>query len=98
MPTRPPTMSLAPGGGKPDPITRKVKQFYDSAAWKRFRDAVLAKQPLCCRCPVDRPKIATHLHHKQEVRQRWDLRLVEDNVEGMCNACHTAHHKRKRPR
>jgi len=31
---------------------------------------------------------ATAVHHKQELLERWDLRLDPDNLESLCDECH----------
>jgi len=64
---------------------------YD-AEWRKVRRLKLRMNPLCERCG----KIATVVHHKQEVADRPDLRLDIGNLESLCFGCHEIHHNRKK--
>lgn len=72
--------------GSPD--RRADKRFYDSAAWRRLRAAILAEWPLCRRCPEGRPTPAVEVHHREPRHARPDLALDPDNLEGLCRTCH----------
>lgn len=59
-------------------------RLYD-AVWQRFRAFFLRSHPLCADCER---QPAVDVHHKVKLRERPDLRLVEDNCRGLCHACH----------
>ena len=64
--------------------------FYRSAAWLRMRRLILERDHgLCQEClRHGRYTPATAVHHKVELRERWDLRLDADNLESICDECH----------
>jgi len=68
----------------------RAKAFYHSAAWMRMRELILARDHgLCQEClRQGRYTPATAVHHKQELLERWDLRLDPDNLESLCDECH----------
>lgn len=68
--------------------------FYGSRRWRRFRLAYLREHPLCGRCLAKGFYVPTYIpHHIIDRLERPDLAWDEDNLEPLCNACHTRHHK-----
>jgi len=65
---------------------------YD-ATWRRVRRAKLSVNPLCEKC-LSRGRVtpATMVHHKKPVCDYPDLRLVWENLESLCEACHDVEH------
>lgn len=68
----------------------QARAFYRSAAWQRMRRLILERDHgLCQEClRHGRYTPATAVHHKQELLERWDLRLDPDNLESLCDECH----------
>ena len=61
-------------------------------AWRRARDAYLAKHPLCALCTqlgaVTRADIVDHVvPHKGDVGLFWD----QTNWQSLCKSCHDSH-------
>ena len=66
----------------------RSKQGYDRV-WQRFRAWYLGQHPLCVECERGGVvALADHLHHKIPLAEAPDLRLDENNVEGLCKSCH----------
>ncbi len=68
----------------------QARAFYRGAAWLRMRKLILERDHgLCQEClRHGRYTPATAVHHKQELLERWDLRLDPDNLESLCDECH----------
>lgn len=68
--------------------------FYHSLQWQRVREQALIRDNyLCQRCLSDkRLTPAEMVHHKIEVKQDWSKRLMMDNLESLCQACHNKMH------
>lgn len=63
-------------------------KFYDTVAWRRFREYIRIIRPLCVDCQAEGlvvPWIV--LDHIKPYKERPDLGLDEDNVRGLCRAC-----------
>jgi 5-methylcytosine-specific restriction protein A len=96
MPDRIPYFRPAAALG-PTEAEGERKAFYNSAAWRRLRAAVLRARPLCARCAKAGLVVeASIVHHVEERLQRPDLAFATSNLEGLCPSCHTAHHGRLR--
>lgn len=63
---------------------QESNKFYHSKAWKSLRSLVLSNYPFC----VDCGKPAQMVDHKVAIKDNWDKRLDEDNLQPMCNICH----------
>jgi len=61
-------------------------KFYQRAAWRRFRSAVLAERPLCQHCGT---APANEVHHVRRLRDHLELAYDWGNVEALCKACHS---------
>jgi 5-methylcytosine-specific restriction protein A len=64
-------------------------------AWKKIRDSFLAANPLCAMCKEQgRLSAATVAHHKVKVTEGgtndWE------NMEALCQECHSRHHAREK--
>jgi 5-methylcytosine-specific restriction protein A len=103
MPKRIPyacTNPLRPRRPRP-PDRREAKKerdaFYASVRWRRLRAAHLASHPLCEVClRDDKLTEATAVHHVRERLEAPHLALDPDNLESICDACHTAEHNERR--
>jgi len=56
-------------------------------AWRRLRDAVLARDPICTICHVEPSTIADHI----ELRGRGGTDTMA-NLRGVCEPCHLTRH------
>ena len=65
---------------------QKRKKFYNSKAWQRMRQRVLADQDHVCNACKD--ALATEVHHKVSLSVDWSRRLDKTNLEALCKACH----------
>jgi 5-methylcytosine-specific restriction enzyme A len=73
---------------------RRSTLFYRSGAWRKLRTYIYNKQHgLCQRC-LQRGKVvrADVVHHIEEIKEAWDKRLDEDNLECLCHDCHNKEH------
>ena len=79
-----------------DAAARERKRFYGLKRWEDTRDLVLARNPLCVRCTAKgETALAKVVHHIKDRLKHPELAFRLDNLEGLCNPCHTSHHKRK---
>ncbi len=65
-----------------------AKWPYNTAAWKRLRNAKLHAQPWCEYCLPNKTTIATQVDHRQAIRaggNPWDW----DNLASTCASCHS---------
>ena len=65
--------------------------FYKSKAWRRLRALVLSEEPFCRYCSQQgytTPSVV--VDHIQRRRDRPDLALVRDNLQGLCKYHHDA--------
>lgn len=69
---------------------KKHDQFYHSAAWKRARDLIrIRDNGLCIECfNAKRITVGTIVDHIIPIKQNWNKRLDEDNLQLLCQACH----------
>ena len=64
-----------------------AKAFYNSAAWKRTRAAVLAADPTCRRCG----RLAEHVHHIIPLARCTPAQKLDpSNLLPTCQPCHNA--------
>ncbi|MFH0071007.1 HNH endonuclease [Peribacillus sp. NPDC056705] len=68
-----------------------AKKFYNSKEWKATRAERLRKDKgLCQQCLREkRIQSADMVHHKKPIREYWELRLVLEHMESLCNSCHS---------
>ena len=69
----------------------KIQKFYNSKEWRRMRDKLMQECfGLCEICFKLRGLIknATSVHHIKKLRDRFDLRLDEENLICVCDNCH----------
>ena len=69
------------------------KAFYNSAAWIKMRQIKLNQDPLC-ELHRERGELvrSTQVHHKIEITVDPSLRLDMDNMQSLCDSCHSRHH------
>jgi len=67
-------------------------QFYHTPEWRRLRNAVLKRYPICVFCG----KRAGHVDHIIPIRQDWARRLDPTNLRPLCHSCHSSHTLRER--
>ncbi|MNW42923.1 hypothetical protein D3C74_201080 [compost metagenome] len=67
-----------------------AKRFYNSKEWKAARAERLRKDKgLCQECLRGRRiQTADMVHHTKPIREYWELRLVIEFMESLCNGCH----------
>lgn len=85
---------------KPGPFHyATMNSFYTSPPWRRLRMLKLTEDPFCERCHIRGLVIpASQVHHIKEVDEFPELALVYNNLESLCETCHsceTAHKRRK---
>lgn len=68
---------------------KTVDPFYVSSRWRKFREWVLSREPMCQVCGK-RP--STVVHHVIELKDGGDPFLPE-NVRAVCGVCHNRIHK-----
>jgi 5-methylcytosine-specific restriction endonuclease McrA len=72
---------------------RDAKRFYNSRAWLMLRLLKLQLDPLCEPCKASGTYVpASIVHHKHERRHNPELSLALDNLESMCESCHSRLH------
>lgn len=78
---------------------RRAKRFYDSAAWRRLRQAVLVRDNHLCVMCLERHRVtaAEHVDHIVPIAEDWDRRLDPDNCRSLCHSCHSRRHAAERP-
>jgi len=66
------------------------KRFYHSTAWKKAREIIkIRDNGLCQQCLKDkRITIGTIVDHIIPIKQDWNKRLDEDNLQLLCQSCH----------
>lgn len=72
-------------------------RFYHSKAWKACRDSYLQLHPFCERCLMaGKYTPAEHVHHIIHLAEdNWQdarVALNHDNLQALCEPCHTAVH------
>src|SRR5206468_12734360 len=68
------------------------KAFYSAPRWRKLRAAFLAHHPLCAECDRHgRTTLAEHVHHVLERKARPELAYDWDNLESLCESCHSRH-------
>ncbi|MHA2700696.1 HNH endonuclease [Streptococcus agalactiae] len=72
---------------------RKVKQFYNSKAWRETSKVVLLKADyVCAMCGGE----ATMTDHIISVKKDWSKRLDWNNLQASCKACNDSKAIRER--
>jgi hypothetical protein len=77
--------TVSPVFGVDKEFDKKLSTFYQSVKWRGARDYVFAHNPNeCAYCgTVDKLQI----DHIRPLRHNWDLRLVIDNLQILCEDC-----------
>lgn len=72
---------------------QEAKSFYNSVAWRKLRRLKLVTDPLCEQCRAKEIYVpATIVHHVKPRREQPDLALDLDNLESLCDSCHSRTH------
>ena len=76
---------------------KKTNPFYKTTAWKKCREAVLARDNyLCQRClRSGKLKPADVVHHIDPLKDNPDKAFDESNLESVCASCHNRLHPEK---
>ncbi|SDZ19109.1 HNH endonuclease [Tindallia californiensis] len=71
--------------------------FYKSKTWQKKRKQILLRDHNECQMCKSKGKvsIADHVHHIKHLTARPDLGLDDDNLIGLCAACHNYEHPEK---
>jgi len=65
------------------------RRGYDTD-WIKLRTLYIRANPLCEDClETDQLAATDEVHHKIPISDRPDLRLVWDNLRGLCKPCHS---------
>lgn len=70
---------------------KKYADFYNSKAWRTLSDLIKKKyNGMCVMCLLDKDKVVDSdvVHHIEELKKRWDLRLSSTNLIALCHECH----------
>ena len=71
---------------------KELMQFYNSKSWRNLSKQVLNEYYyVCCMCGGD----ATVADHIVPVRADWERRLDKDNIQPLCDSCHTIKTKKE---
>ena len=66
------------------------EQFYHSKHWLHIRQYKLCLNPFCEICSTEeRPVLAREIHHKLDIQEYPDLRLLLTNLQSLCTSCHS---------
>lgn len=78
-------------------ILSMIMDFYNSAAWKRKRAAILRRDGyMCQRCKrYGRQRQAQTVHHIKHLDEYPELAYDSTNLISLCNDCHNAEHPEK---
>lgn len=78
---------------------QEAKSFYRSKSWLMCRHHILVRDNYLCQwCLKDRRIVpADVVHHIKELEDYPELALTASNLESLCHACHTRHHKKENP-
>ena len=74
-----------------------AKKFYESTAWKKTRDSVMAECNYVCNRCKNKYGPAEIVHHKiwltpQNIND-VNITLNKDNLEPLCRTCHAKEHE-----
>ncbi|ANZ98177.1 hypothetical protein BFC20_10920 [Brochothrix thermosphacta] len=77
-------------------FNKQYTKFYQSSEWKQARMTKLVNQPLCEECLKNKNvKQGQIVHHIIELKEDWEQRVNQNNLETICRECHNKHHKKK---
>lgn len=74
---------------------KRYATFYNSKSWKTLSDIVKRNyNGLCVTCLMNDGEVTVSdtTHHIVELKEDWDLRLVEENLIPLCHDCHNKLH------
>ncbi len=73
---------------------KNISDFYHSKQWQRLRLVALQRDNYLCQDCLKEKTIrkAEHVHHIDEVKDKWERRLDIDNTVSLCQPCHNRRH------
>lgn len=74
---------------------KRYATFYNSKSWRVLSDIVKRQyNGVCAVCLTDKGEVipSDTTHHIIELKEDWDLRLVETNLIPLCHDCHNNLH------
>ena len=75
---------------------RQWRRLYNTARWKRLREAHLAADPLCRFClEVEDVTAADTVDHIRPHKGDPDLFFDPSNLQSLCASCHSRHKQRE---
>lgn len=75
----------------------EIRKFYNSKAWKDLRKFIMQRDNyLCVHCAKEGiAEAAIDVNHIKKLKDAWDDRLNQDNLEALCRKCHAKADKGK---
>ena len=81
-----------------DADERKLSRFYRTSTWRKLREAYITEHPLCELCSqLGRITVGTVVDHIIE-RRDGGHDTDKDNLQTLCNRCHTVKTNEERKR
>lgn len=65
---------------------KEYKYFYSNKEWRELRYQALLRDGFICKVCNREAEMVDHII---PTKVRWDLRLNFDNLQSLCNSCHT---------
>ncbi|EMW6123067.1 HNH endonuclease [Enterococcus faecalis] len=77
---------------------KQYADFYNSREWKNKRKQILIRDNYICQPCLKKGVIheANMVHHKTELKDDWEKRLDEENLESVNTICHNKIEKKNR--
>lgn len=77
---------------------KQYADFYNSREWKNKRKQILIRDNYICQPCLEKGVIheANMVHHKDELKDNWEKRLDEENLESVNTICHNKIEKKNR--
>lgn len=78
-----------------DKYEKERQKFYSSDSWLKLSENIKKHYLGLCVVCWNKNKIqeSEYTHHIQTLKDRYDLRLCEDNLIPLCDCCHKKVHK-----
>ena len=70
---------------QPSQIKTNNDPYYGSHLWKRLREYILGKHPICNICGKEESKVVDHIIPRQQDKT---IEWKETNLQALCKACH----------
>lgn len=80
-------------------VDERYLQFYNSKRWRTLSKLYRINNPICENCFKNGiVRKADVVDHIVEVKDCWDKRLDETNLQSLCHTCHNAKTQREKKR